>query len=33
MLTARYEQHEALTIDAFELLKVVGKGSFGKVSG
>ena len=24
-------QHEALTIDAFELLKVIGKGSFGKV--
>ncbi|ORY73876.1 putative Serine/threonine-protein kinase gad8 [Leucosporidium creatinivorum] len=24
-------RHEALTIDAFELLKVVGKGSFGKV--
>ncbi|KAK4701588.1 hypothetical protein P7C70_g4643, partial [Phenoliferia sp. Uapishka_3] len=27
----RPTKHEALTIDAFELLKVVGKGSFGKV--
>lgn len=30
-LIRRLSQHEALTIDAFELLKVVGKGSFGKV--
>ena len=26
-------QNQHLTIDSFELLKVIGKGSFGKVSG
>src|SRR6267154_2388655 len=32
-LTITYQpaRHETLTIDAFDLLKVIGKGSFGKV--